>query len=214
MVAQSLNRVPATRMDRDARIESILTAARDLFRDRGFDAVSMSEIAGHVGVVEGLIYKYFPTKRGLLLAVLGRWYDDLFGDHSRELADIVSPRAKLQRLVRHHLQAVHDSPRLCRLMFREVQSERDYHGTELQALNRRYSQRLIEVIDAGQADGAFRNDLPSTLLRSLIYGGIEHHSFNYVWGRGTLDVDRLTEQITQLICDGLDATPPSNRVSP
>ncbi|WP_052378742.1 TetR/AcrR family transcriptional regulator [Polycyclovorans algicola] len=204
--AGSANRAPAPRMDREARIAGILGAARALFQDRGFDAVSMVEIAGRVGVVEGLIYKYFPTKRDLLLAVLSRWYDDLFGDHARELAHIDGHRARLQALIRRHLIAVHTAPRLCRLMFREVQSERDYHGTQLQALNRRYTQLLVDVIEQGQADGSFRRDLPAGLLRSMIYGGIEHHSFNYVWGRGALDVDRLTSQITALICEGLDAT--------
>ncbi len=209
--ARSINRVPATRMDREARIEGILGAARELFQDRGFDAVSMVEIAGRVGVVEGLIYKYFPTKRGLLLAVLGRWYDELFGDHTRELARIDGHRAQLQELIRLHLIAVQTAPRLCRLMFREVQSERDYRGTELQALNRRYAQLLMDVVEAGQAAGAFRRDVPASLMRSMIYGGIEHHSFNYVWGRGHLDVNLLTEQITTLICDGLATPPPLPR---
>lgn len=209
--ARNANRVPATRMDREARIEGILGAARDLFQDRGFDAVSMVEIAGRVGVVEGLIYKYFPTKRDLLLAVLGRWYDELFGDHTRELARIDGHRAQLQELIRLHLIAVQTAPRLCRLMFREVQSERDYRGTELQALNRRYAQLLMDVVEAGQAAGAFRRDVPPSLMRSMIYGGIEHHSFNYVWGRGQLDVTLLTEQITTLICDGLAAPPPIPR---
>lgn len=190
-------------MEREARSEAILVAARDLFRERGFESVAMSEIAERVGVVEGLLYKYFPTKRALLLAVLAHWYDSLFGDHTRELSTLDDPRARLQRLIWRHLCAVHDDPRFCRLMFREVQSERGYQGTELQALNRRYSQLLVQVIEAGQASGAFRADLPATLLRSMIYGGIEHHCFHYVWGRGRLAVDPLSEQITGLICEGL-----------
>lgn len=197
-------RLPAPRMGREARAEAILMAARDLFRERGFDAVSMCEIAGRIGVVEGLLYKYFPTKRALLLAVLTRWYDALFGDYTRELAGLQTPRARLHRLVWRHLCAVRDDPKLCRLMFREVQSERDYQGTDLQALNRRYTQLLVQVIEQGQASGDFRRDLPPTLLRSMIYGGIEHHSFHYVWGRGGLAVEPLAEQITHLVCEGLE----------
>lgn len=196
-------RAPAARMDRTARAEAILVAARELFRARGFEAVSMAEIAARIGVVEGLLYKYFPTKRELLLAVLTHWYDTLFGDYTRELASLAAPRDRLQRLIWRHLCAVRDDPRFCRLMFREVQSGQGYQGTPLQALNRRYSGLLVEVIESGQASGAFRGDLPATLLRSMIYGGIEHHCFHYVWGRGPLDVDLLSTQITALICEGL-----------
>ena len=157
-------RKPAARMDREARIDHILVAARDLFRERGYEAVSMCEIAGRVGVVEGLLYKYFATKRALLMAVLTHWYEDLFGDYTRELAGIEGHRERLYRLIWRHLRAVRDDPRLCHLMFREVQSERDYHGTELHRLNRRYTSLLLQVITAGVSAGAFRADLPPTLL--------------------------------------------------
>lgn len=193
----------APRMGREERTDRILEAARDLFREKGFDAVSMCEIAGRVGVVEGLLYKYFATKRALLLAVLAHWYEDLFGDYARELAGLTRHRDRLHRLVWRHLRAVRDDPRLCRLMFREVQSERDYHGTELHVLNRRYTQLLLDVVTAGVAAGEFRADIPPTLLRSMIYGGIEHHCWHYIHGRGRFDIDQLATQITAVLCEGL-----------
>ena len=76
-------------------------------------------------------------------------------------------------------------------------------GTVLHDLNRRYTQLLVDVIEAGIAGGEFRADLPAPLLRSLVYGGIEHHSWNYVCGRGALDIDSLAEQLTSLVCDGI-----------
>ena len=184
-------------------MDAILVAARDLFCEKGFEAVVMTEIAARVGVVEGLIYKYFATKRELLLKVLEHWYEEMFGDYLRVLAGQTEPRARLHRLVHRHLQSVHDYPLLCRLMFREVQSERDYRGTVLHDLNRRYTQILVEVIEQGVAAGAFRPDVPPTLLRAMVYGGIEHHSWNYVCGRGDLDVDAIAEQITAVLCEGI-----------
>lgn len=123
----------------------------------------MSEIAARVGEVGGLPsppYKYFPTKRALLLAVLSHGYDSLFGDHSRERATLAAPHHRPQRLIWRRPCAVRDDPRFCRLMFRKVQSERGRHGTHLQTLNRRHSQLLVDVVEAGQATGAFRADLP------------------------------------------------------
>lgn len=196
----------APRLDREARIDGILVAARALFSERGFEAVSMAEIAQHIGVVEGLLYKYFATKRDLLLAVLTHWYADLFGDYSRELSGLSAHRARLHRSIWRHLRAVHDDPNLCRLMFREVQSERDYHGSALYQLNQRYTRLLLDVIQAGVDAGEFRRDIPATLLRSLVFGGIEHHCWNFVRGRGGLDVNVLADQITAVVCDGI-ATP-------
>jgi AcrR family transcriptional regulator len=208
-------RVHAPRLAREQRVDEILLAARELFCEKGYETTAVAEIALKLGVVEGTIYKYFATKRELLLKVLEYWYEEMFGDYARDLAGQSSHRARLHLLIWRHLRSVRDFPRLCRLMFREVQSEHDYRGTLLHDLNRRYTQLLVDVIEAGVAGGEFRADLPAPLLRSLVYGGIEHHSWNYVCGRGALDIDSLAEQLTSLVCEGIavhPSSPPSHPV--
>lgn len=207
-------RVHAPRLAREQRVDEILLAAREVFSEKGYEPTAVAEIAQRLGVVEGTIYKYFATKRELLLKVLETWYEEMFGDYTRELAALSSHRARLHRLIWRHLRSVRDYPRLCRLMFREVQSERDYRGTVLHDLNRRYTQLLMQVVDDGVTAGEFRSDLPPALLRSMIYGGIEHQSWNYVCGRGELDIDRLAEQMTAVVCDGIAPSPVSARVTP
>jgi len=53
-----------------ARREQILETALGLFAERGFDATSTRQIAKEVGIAEGLIFHYFPTKASLLTAIL------------------------------------------------------------------------------------------------------------------------------------------------
>jgi AcrR family transcriptional regulator len=44
----------------------IVDAAADLFAERGFDAVSVMEIARRAGVVEKTVFNHFPVKEGLV----------------------------------------------------------------------------------------------------------------------------------------------------
>lgn len=203
MTRKAALRVAAPRLARGQRVDEILAAARDVFCEKGYESTAVSEIAARMGVVEGTIYKYFATKRDLLLKVLEHWYEEMFGDYARDLTGVQSARARLRLLVWRHLRSVRDYPRLCRLMFREVQSEHDYRGTVLHDLNRRYTQLLVEVIEAGVASGEFRSDVEPGLLRSMIYGGIEHHAWNYVCGRGALDIDRIADQMVAVLCHGV-----------
>jgi AcrR family transcriptional regulator len=53
-----------------ARREQILKTALKLFAAQGFDATSTRQIAREVGIAEGLIFHYFPTKASLLSAIL------------------------------------------------------------------------------------------------------------------------------------------------
>jgi AcrR family transcriptional regulator len=50
--------------------ENILQAALKLFADEGFSATSTSKVAKAAGVSEGLIFRHFKNKEGLLEAIL------------------------------------------------------------------------------------------------------------------------------------------------
>jgi AcrR family transcriptional regulator len=47
---------------------AIAEAARELFRERGFEAVTVAEIARAADVSEGTVFNYFPTKEDLFYA--------------------------------------------------------------------------------------------------------------------------------------------------
>ncbi len=198
-------RTRAPRLGREQRVAEILNAAREVFSERGYQDSAMSEIAARVGVVEGAVYKYFDSKRELLLKVLECWYQDMFGDYARDLRGVNGARERLQLLIWRHLRSVREYPELCRLMFLEVRAERGYRGSVLHAMNRRYTRFLTGVLAEGVEAGEFRSDLPIPLLRDLVYGGIEHHSWNYLCGRGELGIDRIAQQITRVLCDGIGA---------
>ena len=64
-------RPPTTRQQQAAvRREQILETALGLFAKRGFDGTSTRQIAKEVGIAEGLIFHYFPTKASLLTTIL------------------------------------------------------------------------------------------------------------------------------------------------
>src|SRR5262245_66419678 len=57
--------------------QKILDAALTLFRERGFDAATMREIAARAGVASGLAYYYFESKDAIVLAFYQRTKDEL-----------------------------------------------------------------------------------------------------------------------------------------
>lgn len=60
------------RVKTEARRQAILDAAAEAFRERGFDAASMADVAARVGGSKGTLYNYFSSKEELFVAVMLR----------------------------------------------------------------------------------------------------------------------------------------------
>jgi AcrR family transcriptional regulator len=54
----------------------ILSNAKTLFSEKGYDRTSMDEIAVATGVPKSLIYYHFKSKEALLNAIINRFYED------------------------------------------------------------------------------------------------------------------------------------------
>lgn len=70
----------------DSRREQILSIATGLFRDKGFSATSMSDIASAVGMSKPALYYHFVSKEDLFVAIVSE--DQM--DAGRQLAEIAS----------------------------------------------------------------------------------------------------------------------------
>lgn len=194
---------PGVRLGREERVDIILAVARQAFTERGYENTAVSEIAARIGIVEGTIFKYFETKRELLLKVIESWYQELVTDYERNLAGVVGVHGRLRFLIWRHLQAIVDNPALTRLMFREVRSEADYPSSNLYELNKRYTGLVLGVVQDGINAGVFRADLPLGLVRDMIFGGIEHHTWSYVAGLAPLDAEVVADQVLSFIVSGI-----------
>lgn len=64
--------------------EKILAEALRLFAEKGYDATSIKEIATAVGVADAALYRHFPSKDDIALAVFSRHYEAL----ARSISDI------------------------------------------------------------------------------------------------------------------------------
>jgi AcrR family transcriptional regulator len=84
---------------RDARRSRILGAAARVFARSSFEQASMDEIAAEAGVGKPTLYRYFPSKDALFVAVFEHALDDLEGRLDRVLEREASATARLAGLV-------------------------------------------------------------------------------------------------------------------
>ncbi|GAA4667551.1 MULTISPECIES: TetR/AcrR family transcriptional regulator [Amycolatopsis] len=100
------------RMPRAERERQMLEVAEAVFAERGYAAASMDEIAEQVGVSKPMLYEYFHSKEGLLLACIAASRAQLRTATEEAVAGATSAEDALRRglhaffvYIREHQQA-------------------------------------------------------------------------------------------------------------
>lgn len=91
-------RARGQRADARRNHKRILEAARELFAEHGFDA-QIEQIAARAGVGVGTVYRHFPNKEDLLLALIDARFEAL-AEEARAALEEPDPWAGLESLMR------------------------------------------------------------------------------------------------------------------
>lgn len=167
---QSASRAPR----QDNRRQQLLDAAARLFRERGYHATSMRDIARAVRMLSGSIYYHFASKDEMLAAV----YEEGLR-HIEERVDAVvatqsDPWRRLEAGCGAHLEALLQQSDYTQVMIRVLPQEAPAVAGRLLALRDRYEARFRDLIDAlPLPEGADRR-----YLRLLLIGGL---NWSHVW---------------------------------
>ncbi|KAB7788867.1 TetR/AcrR family transcriptional regulator [Bifidobacterium cebidarum] len=89
----------------DARREAIVRAARKICLEKGFSKITVSDIAGEVGMTRSLFYHYFPDKDAMADAVLDDVIDEILNrldqwNHAREVGNVNKAMDDMVHLIR------------------------------------------------------------------------------------------------------------------
>lgn len=82
------------RADAQRNYDRLLTAAREVFRERGTDA-PLDEVARRAGVGAGTLYRHFPSRDDLLDALMQAWVERLAAAATTAIEAGGAPRERL-----------------------------------------------------------------------------------------------------------------------
>lgn len=105
-------------MSAEQRRTEIFSIAEQLFGEKGFENVTMSEIATAAGMSKKTLYVYFSDKRELLISLVESsyiWTEDAFDTNSAD--KVLALQNQLKKIAEHVLSERHI--KLCRLAIAE-----------------------------------------------------------------------------------------------
>lgn len=190
----------------EQRVRDILRVGREVFAERGYERATTTEIAQRLGISEATVFTYFRGKRELCMRVISDWYDEITTALEQGMPREAPLRAQLEYLVHTHLRLfLIQGTGLCALVLSEGRAKSEHFGDAFVALQRRYTAPLMELLARGQASGELRQDVPLRLLRSLVFGPMEHMLWEVVTTQRAIDIGASTRDLVALLWPALQA---------
>ncbi len=98
------------------RREQILSAARAVFNEKGYETTTISDIVRRAGVAQGTFYLYFPSKKEIVWALANKPMEIVAERVQATMTSGVSFEEMLRGLVKIAFGVGGDHPDLCRLL--------------------------------------------------------------------------------------------------
>ena len=183
--------------------EVIVDAATRLFREKGFKAASMRDLAEAVGVEAASLYNHIQSKEELLQEICFK-VANAFNQKCDEIeASGLANIRKVEAILRFHIQQMFNHYEMVIVADREWRHLSDPYLSNYHNQRRAYRKRIAGIIEEGIANKEIKDvDAPTVVLIMLhAVNGIES------WHRSKekITAKQLEENMVLIMIEGLKA---------
>jgi AcrR family transcriptional regulator len=197
------DRVLARRGRPGNSLDTLLVAAVALFNERGYEATTVDEVAGRLGVTKSAIYHHVPSKGELLRLALDRALDALFAVTSETGATTGPAIQRLEYVVRGSVRVLAAELPFVTLLLR-LRGNTEVERTALQR-RREFDRIVAGLVRAAEHEGDVRSDVDPAVISRLLFGTVNSLTEWYRPG-GDLSAGDLADAVVTITFSGLRTT--------
>jgi len=192
MPGHAAGKTAGRRKSAEERRLGIVQAVLDLAGERGPDAITTQAIAEHIGVTQGALFRHFPDKQAMWLAVF-EWVREALGASADAAIDPkASPLANLERVFCAHVGLVAEHPGVPRALYHELQTVGD--------------SAVRKAVRAMVATGELPPDLDAALATVLFIGAVQGLVIQAALAGGEARLARSARPMFALLLGGYRGT--------
>jgi AcrR family transcriptional regulator len=187
-----------------AREDAIIRVVNQLLAERGFEAMTVDEVAAQVGIAKASLYKHFSSKEDLAAAAMAQVMRRA-QDYIAALPESAAPLDNLRAVVRWtmELKLAGEMPSLPSQnssLRATLMSHKGYMDGLMDV-----SDRLGAWIEAAQAQGALNAELPAIAVLYTLFARACDPVLEFLKMGGLYDDARIVELVLSTCFNGLNA---------
>jgi len=174
----------------EARWAEVLTAAAELFAEKGYAETTVQDVASRAGLVnKGSLYYYINTKEDLLWQLALQVHTDVLERFKQDEPTLgTDPSTRLASFIRWWTRYIMETTPRFGWVGREMRSLSPERAATLAKLRRQFRSLIIRILRDGVEDGSFDPELDTNIVLhsivSLVQGTIDWY---HAPGRGSLE---------------------------
>src|SRR5215813_14094444 len=198
---------PVARFPADSRKQQIVETVLELVAAHGAEAVSVQLVADAIGVTQPAVFRHFPTKEAMWLAVMD-WLEQRLvaiysaADDSGEASLVV-----LSRMFLEHVKLIERYPALAKLVFSDhLRLQYPSLKERFGKIHKAYAARLAAVIDRAKADGAVGAAAAPKDAAAMYLSLIQGLSFQFAIARLPVKLSTEAERVLALYLQAITSS--------
>ncbi len=192
---------------RKSRRGEILQCFTEMVAERGYDEVSIRDVAEALDISKGTVLHHFGSKETLLEQLNAEYMRRRLAEAAEFLAEFSEPVDRLQLIVYQLMLSQQDDRAATVAFSREiVRSASEELMAEVRAMREEYSRIVVEIIARGVESGAFAAVDPQ--LTALQVFGMCNWAWTWFEPGGRMAATEIADQYCMTLIGGLAAGPP------
>lgn len=184
--------------NRKQQIEEKATA---LFRERGYAATSMRDLAQVLGIEAASLYSHIKSKEEILQKICFRMADEFFEAWKEVESETSSMAAKMEKAAIAHVKVITKDTDASAVFFNEWRHLSEPFLSDFLAMRDDYEGRFMQILKNGITGGEFKivdeKFMMLTILSSLNW------THNWYKPQGSLKPEEVGSMLSNLILNGL-----------
>lgn len=184
------------------RTKEIIAAAAKLFKEKGYHATTIQDVADEVGMLKGSLYYHIKSKEELLYLVTKEPIRELIERQKKLMESDLSPQRKIVEFIRLHLRAFDENYPHMFVFLQEKASLSEPVQAEVAGIDFRYEALLEAILRQGIDGGQFRRELDLKIMAFSILG-MCNWMFKWYYKGGRLAIDEIAHHMAEIVLNGI-----------
>ena len=181
--------------------EVIIEKASRLFREKGFGAASMRDLAEHVGVEAASLYNHIQSKSEILQTICFKVANEFISNLEVVETSQQSTLKKMETIIRLHIRMMLDQYEYVYIADHEWRHLPEPYLSNFLNQRRNYRKRLSDIIETGIAKGEIKTIDPYTAVLVILsaISGID----SWQRSRKSTNAEILESNMVKYLIEGL-----------